>query len=335
MIKVGLVGYGLAGAVFHEPLLSASDEFELTGVLTSRNHPMGVASIDELLRRSDLVVVASPNATHFPLAKAALEGGKHVVVDKPFTVTLDEADQLIDLAGKQKRQLGAFHNRRWDGDFLTVEQIVGELGEVLLFEANWDRFRPAIKEGWREEGGLGAGLLSDLGPHLIDQALRLFGMPDALAADIIAQRPGAKVDDYFELTLHYGKMRACLRSSTLIASPRPRFAMHGTGGSFVKHGLDPQESQLKSGMDPRNPLFGVAEENATLVLADGRTRVVTPERGRYLFFYEQVAAAILSGAPLPVLAEEAREGLLLIDLARQAAQEGRLLPVQDASSTAD
>ncbi|HLO21728.1 MAG TPA: Gfo/Idh/MocA family oxidoreductase, partial [Sphingomicrobium sp.] len=203
MIRVGLVGYGLAGAVFHEPLIRACTRLELTGVLTSRDHELRSDSMEDLLGRSDLIVIATPNQTHFPIARTALGSGKHVVVDKPFTVTLDEADKLIGLAAEHERVLSVFHNRRWDGDFQTVERILPKLGDILLFEANWDRFRPAIKEGWRERSGPGTGLLSDLGPHLIDQALRLFGMPSRIAADIIAQRPRAKVDDYFEITLHY------------------------------------------------------------------------------------------------------------------------------------
>jgi scyllo-inositol 2-dehydrogenase (NADP+) len=334
VIRTGLIGYGLAGAVFHEPLIRACERLELTGVLTSRDHPLRVGSLDELMGPSDLVVIASPNQTHFALAKAALENGKHVVVDKPFTVTVEEADELIRIASERERLLSVFQNRRWDGDFLTVEKILPELGEVLLFEANWDRFRPAIKQGWREQPGPGAGVFNDLGPHLIDQALRLFGTPDAVQADIAAQREGAEVDDYFEVTLHYGPMRACLRSSSLIAAPRPRFAVHGTRGSFVKHSLDPQEAQLKAGLRPRDQGFGEDSQDGTLTRAEGTAEPVQTERGNYLAFYQALAAAILDGAPVPVPAEEARDGLLLIDLARRASRLERRLPVPDASSPA-
>jgi scyllo-inositol 2-dehydrogenase (NADP+) len=335
MIRVGIIGYGLAGAVFHEPLVRACDRLDLTGVLTSREHPLRADSVDSLLNGADLVIIASPNQTHFSLAKVALESGKHVVVDKPFTVALDEADELILLAQRHQRILTVFQNRRWDADFLAVQRILRELGEVLLFEANWDRFRPEIKEGWREMPMPGSGLLSDFGPHLIDQALRLFGMPYYVEADIITQRPGAKVDDYFDISLHYGAMRACLRSSTLAASARPRFAVYGTAGSFVKHGLDPQEAQLKAGMDPRDAAFGLDTQCGTLTFGDGRSGKVPAERGQYLCFYESVAAAILDGAPVPVPAEEARNGMLLIDLARRAAQAGQRLAVPDASWMAE
>jgi len=293
-----------------------------------------VDSLEQLLDRADLIVIASPNPTHFDLAKTALEHGRDVVIDKPFTVTVEEADELIRVAKRRERVLTAFHNRRWDGDFLTVRKITSNLGKIMLFEADWDRFRPMIKQGWREEGGPGSGVFSDLGPHLVDQVLQLFGMPEAVEADITRQREGAKADDYFDVTLHYGPMRACLRSSTLVAAPRPRFAMHGTAGSFVKHGLDPQEMQLKSGLRPGDPGFGETSEQGTLVDADGNARSIPTERGNYLAFYDAVAAAILGEAPVPVPAEDARDGLAIIDLARRASALAQRLPVPAANSPA-
>ena len=353
MIRVGLAGYGLAGSVFHAPLIRACGRMQLSAVLTSRDVRDRVATIEELLERSDLVVVATPNRTHFEIAAAALDAGKHVVVDKPFTASVEEAEALIALARKRQRVLTVFHNRRWDSDFLTVQKLRSQLGEIELFEAHWDRFRPAIKRGWREEDHAGGGVLSDLGPHLIDQALVLFGMPDALSADVLAQRPGAQVDDYFDLTLHYGTRRVCLGSSTLIAQPRPRFAVHGLDGSFVKYGLDPQEAQLKSGMDPRDDRFGLDERSGTLTFGEGahgkapaddgsfgsrfvgagRCGNVPSERGNYRAFYEKVADAILGGARVPVDPVDARAGLVLIDLARRAAELGQRLLVPAASWT--
>jgi scyllo-inositol 2-dehydrogenase (NADP+) len=332
VIRVGLIGYGLAGAVFHEPLINACNGLELTAVLTSREHPLRVDSVEELFRRCDLVVVASPNDSHFPLAQAALEQGKHVVVDKPFTVAVAEADALIALARKARRMLTVFHNRRWASDFLSLRQVLPRLGELFLVEAHWDRFRPEVRERWRERPGPGAGLLADLGPHMVDEMLQLFGMPDAIAADIFAQRPGAMVDDSFDLRLDYGSRRVWLRASSMVAEPRPRFAVHGSGGSFVKHGLDPQEEQLKAGMDPRDPRFGVEESSGTLTRPDGSTEQVPTERGRYLDFYTAVVAAIADGAPVPVAPADARDGLAHLDLARRAAAEGRRLPVQAARS---
>lgn len=301
-------------------------------MLTSRDAPNRVTNLDELIQRSDLVIVASPNTTHFTIAVQALKAGRHVVVDKPFTVTVDEADELIRIAHERERVLSVFHNRRWDADFLTLRALLPRLGEVLLFEAHWDRFRPSIKPGWREQPEPGSGLLSDLGPHLIDQALQLFGMPDALTAEVLSQRPGAQVDDYFDLTLHYSARCVCLRSSTLVAAPRPRLSVHGTSGSFVKHGLDPQEAQLKSGMNPLDPGFGVDPIAGTLTHADGSPETVPSRHGNYRAFYEAVADAILNGAPPPVRPQDARDGLSLFDLARRASAEGRRLAAPAASA---
>jgi scyllo-inositol 2-dehydrogenase (NADP+) len=331
MIRVGLVGYGLAGSVFHAPLIDACERMELAAIMTSRDVPARVGSIDGLIDRSDLVVVASPNQSHFPIAKAALQAGRHVVVDKPFTVTVDEADALIGLAEERRHVLSVFHNRRWDSDYLTVREILPQLGEVMLFEAHWDRFRPQIKEGWREQPEPGSGVFNDLGPHMIDQALQLFGMPDSIRADIGAQRPHAQVDDYFDVTLHYGAMRVCLRCSTLAASPRPRFAIHGTNGSYIKHGLDPQEPQLKSGIDAHDRSFGVDPVDGLFVSPDGESEPVPTRRGDYRAFYDGVAAAILDGPPPPVAPRDARDGLALISLARRSAAEGQRLPVRGAS----
>lgn len=332
MIRTGLAGFGLAGSVFHAPLINACHRMELSAVLTSRDAPKRVDSIEDLIRRSDLVVIASPNDSHFPIAQQALEAGKHVVVDKPFTVSLQEADELIRLAAEKRRVLSVFHNRRWDSDFRTVRELMPQLGQVMLFEAHWDRFRPAIKQGWREAPQPGGGLLSDLGPHMIDQALQLFGAPEAIEADILAQREGAAVDDYFDLTVHYGRARVCLRSSTLVAAARPRFAIHGTGGSFVKYGLDPQEAQLKAGLRPHDGAFEVDPNDGTFTHPDGRVEHVPSKRGNYLAYYDAMAAAILDDGPVPVTAEDARDGLMLIGLARDAARQGRKIPVPVSSS---
>jgi scyllo-inositol 2-dehydrogenase (NADP+) len=331
-IRVGLVGYGLAGSVFHAPLIGACPRLELAAILTTRDAPDRVSTFDELIDRSDLVVVASPNTSHFPLARRALEAGRHVVIDKPFTATVDEANQLIRIAARRELVLSPFHNRRWDGDFLTVRELLPGLGDVLLFEAHWDRFRPEIKQGWREVPGPGAGLWNDLAPHMVDQALLLFGMPDAVEAGILAQRRDALVDDYFDVTVHYGALRVCLRSSSLVAAPRPRFSIHGTGGSFVKSGLDPQETQLKASVLPGDPGYGMDVEHGTRIEADGSRGEVPTERGNYPAFYEAIAAAILDGAPVPVSAEDARDGLVVIDLARRAASSGQRMPFPGASS---
>jgi scyllo-inositol 2-dehydrogenase (NADP+) len=301
-VRTGLIGRGMAGTVFHAPLIRAVPRLELAAIA-------GSADAQELIADPaiDLIVVATPNVTHFPLAEAALRAGKHVVVDKPFTVTLAEADALIALARAQARVLTVFHNRRWDGDFLTVRELMPRLGDVMLAEMHWDRFRSAIKQGWREVPGVGAGLLFDLAPHMVDQVLLLFGKPDSVTRDVAVQRPGAAVDDYFELILRYGPRRVIVSASTLVAAPRPRFAFHGTGGSFVKYGIDPQEEALKAGR-----LVAADRQPGTFTSPDGRSIEVPTIRGDYRLFYEGVADAILEGAPAPVDPADARAGLELI-----------------------
>ena len=324
MIRAGLIGRGMAGTVFHAPLLRAIEGIELAATAGSAD---GTAlNADPTI---GLVVIATPNTTLFPLAPAALEAGKHVVIDKPFGVSSEEAQTLIALAGEQQRLLTVFHNRRWDGDFLTVEALVrsGRLGEIMLYEAHWDRLRAAIKQGWREVPAQGAGLLWDLGPHLIDQSLRLFGRPQTIHADIAVQREAAAVDDYFQLTLDYGRMRAILGASTLVADPRPRFDLHGNGGSFRKYGLDPQEARLRAG-DPVSEELGTDATQGTLTSAKGKRETVATEPGRYLSFYEAVAAAICGEGPMPVDPADALDGLRLIELACESARTGRRLPFQ-------
>jgi scyllo-inositol 2-dehydrogenase (NADP+) len=341
MIAVGLIGYGLGGRVFHAPLIDAVARLGLAAIATSRAEEVGqswpgVATVADPERviedpAIDLIVVSTPNDSHFALARAALAAGKHVVVDKPLTVDASEGRALVDLARERGRVLSVFHNRRWDGDFLTVRRLLAEgaVGTPMLYEARWDRFRLEQRTGWKDEARPGTGLLPDLGSHLIDQALLLFGMPEAIQADLIAQRAGGVVEDYFELTLHYGAMRAILSASTMVKAARPRFAVHGTGGSFVKHGLDPQEDSMAAGMRPNDAGFGEDKPELFGTLADaaGDTRRIATDRGDYRRFYEGVADAILDGAPPPVDPIDAVTGLELIALARRSAAEGRRLAV--------
>jgi scyllo-inositol 2-dehydrogenase (NADP+) len=339
LVRVGLIGFGMAGATFHAPLISAVPRLRIDAVATSRAEQVrglaGEVSVVADAQRMaedpdlDLIVIATPNRTHFPLARAALQAGKHVVVDKPLALDVGEADVLIALASERSRLLSVFHNRRWDGDFLTVRRLIDSrsLGEVMLYEARWDRFRPAIKQGWRELPVDGAGLLNDLGPHLIDQTLQLFGQPEAVSADIAIQRAEARVDDYFELTLHYGPMRAILSASTLVAAARPRFSVHGTEASFIKYGLDPQEAGLKAGASPSDRLFGHDDPASFGTVLDGvgRAEKVATEVGRYVSYYEAIASALLDGGPIPVKAADARDGLRIIELARLSAEQGSRL----------
>ena len=335
MLHVGLIGYGLAGASFHAPLIGVVPGLRLAGIVTSRRDGVArdwpqaaiVEDAKTLLADPaiDLVVIATPDHLHAPLARAALLAGKHVVIDKPFVTDPADGAALIALADARGLMLSAFHNRRWDSDFLTVRKVLadGVLGGIALAELRWDRFRPAIKPGWRETPG--AGLLNDLGPHLLDQALQLFGAPEAIMADIATQRAEAATEDYFELTLHYGARRVIVSAASLLAQPRPRFALHGTGGSFVKYGIDPQEAVLRAGLPPTTRGFGedAPEDYATLTAADGTTRRVPSERGDWRLYYAGVVAAIADGAQPPVPAREALAVIELVALARQSATEGR------------
>jgi scyllo-inositol 2-dehydrogenase (NADP+) len=337
-IQVGLIGFGLAGRCFHAPLILADPQLHLAAVATSRvaeaaafRHDLIVYPDGEALIHDpalDLVVIATPSASHAPLARAAIEAGKHVVIDKPFVVVPGEGEALAKLAVASGRVLAVFHNRRWDADFLTLRRLLAEdrLGRVSDVAFAWDRFRPRIKQGWREQAGPGAGLLADLGPHLADQALILFGTPDRVTGDLAMQRDGVAVDDWFAVTLHYGERRVLLAASTLAAAPRPRMAVNGVVGSYVKWGLDPQEAVLRAGGSPDDPGYGIEPPEAwgSLVTAEGSVAVPS-ERGDWRRFYAGVAAAIGDGGPPPVTPAEALVGLRLLALARASAAAGRTL----------
>jgi scyllo-inositol 2-dehydrogenase (NADP+) len=328
-IRVGLIGHGLSGAYFHGPLLEAAKSFRIVLVATARpeslrlrrdaprcvGDPLSACSSDDV----DLIVVASPNDTHYRLGRAALEAGKHVVIDKPFALSAAEADELIALARSRGLLLGAFQNRRLDGDFLALKRVLrdGELGEVLLFESRWDRFKKDLTPGWRLQPGPGAGLLWDLGPHLIDQALQLFGTPDRWTADLGVQRPRAAVDDYFELTLWYGRMRCILSASISVAGARPRFAAHGTLGSYVTVGVDPYEAALRRGEQPRDPGFRnrLPSMQADRIDVDKQHHPLEIEAGRWEEFYPDVASGILGGTATENAAEHALATIAMIESA--------------------
>lgn len=338
-VNVALFGFGLAGKSFHAPLIGIEPRLRLARVVTSRKDEVAQAYPDAIVTTDagsvlssddvDLVVIATPNKTHASIARDALLAGKHVVIDKPFAPDTAEGTGLIALAEERNRTLTVFHNRRWDADFLTVAKLVGEgrLGEINHAEFRWDRLRPDVRQGWKELPDEGTGLLADLGPHLIDQALLLFGPPDTITGDTAFQRAGTLVDDYFELTLHYGVRRVILSASTLIGAPRPRFALHGTKASFVKYGMDPQEDWMRGGRRPGGEGYGIepAAAHGTLIAPDGQRETVTSARGDWPTFYREVAAAILDGAPPPVDPADAVMGLRIIESARRSARDGRSL----------
>ena len=321
-LGVALVGYGYVGRTFHAPLIGAVDGLHLHAVVTSRAdevraHWPGTRCHADLTAALDdpevaLVVLATPNALHAPQAHAALDAGRHVVVDKPFTVTLGEARAVAEHADRAGRVLSVFHNRRWDSDFLTLRALLEAraLGEVTYFESRFDRYRPVVRDRWRERAGPGAGLWYDLGPHLVDQALLLFGEPAAIHADIAAMREGAQVDDYFHVVLTYPRRRVVLHASTLVAANDLRFAVHGTRGSFVKYGLDAQEDALKAGRTPGDDGWGVDPRPGVLTVVEGEAAVhhdVPRIPGDYRRYYEGVRDAMLGTGVNPASGWEGAE----------------------------
>lgn len=349
MIDVGLVGFGFGGKVFHAPVIRAVEGLRLTTIVQRRGggapdprYPdvAFVRSVDELLTRTvDLVVIATPNTSHHPIAKQCLLAGRHVVVDKPFTTTIGEAQELVQLGKERGRVLSVYQERRYTGDFVTLRKVLSEgvLGRIVTFEAHFDRFRPELKPtAWREQPQPGSGVWFDLGPHLLDQALLLFGIPQAIGADIRIEREAAAVDDAFDVTLHYPRMRAHLRASMLAAPLAPSFAAHGTKGSFIKYGLDPQEAALKSGRAPDEPDWDVEppEMYGNLTTPEG-TRAIPTIPSSFTHYYENVRDAILGNAQLAVMPEQALDVMRGLELAVASSQGRRVLPwttTQDAKS---
>lgn len=345
-IRVGVIGFGLAGRYFHAAVIQDTAGLELACIVqrsgdeAARAYP-GVAaarSVDELLAEKSirLVIIATPNDSHYKLASECLREGRHVVVDKPFALSIAEASGLIRMARERKLLLSVYQNRRWDGDFQTVRQIMAsrELGRIVSFESHLDRFRPAPRrDRWRESGGgLGGGILWDIGPHLIDQTLVLFGTPQWLTASVRIEREGAVVDDAWDILLEYenpGVSTVLLRSTLTACIPGPRFALHGTRGSFIKWGLDPQEDQLKSGMTYESPGMGEEPKSAwgELRVCEGGTRRIPTVRGDYRAFYANVRDALLGRSELAVKPEQAWRTIRLIELARESSRDGRRVPV--------
>ena len=338
MIDVGLVGFGFAGRTFHAPVIAAVEGLRLAAILQRRGseaqqaYPEAqvVRTLDELLAIDSirLVVIATTNTTHFDLAGQCLLAGRDVVVDKPFTTSYAEAAELVDLATTNHRLLSVYQNRRWDGDFRTIRGLLseGKLGRVVLFESHFDRFRPQLKDNaWRERPEPGAGVLFDLGPHLIDQAMVLFGTPEAIGADLRIERDGASVDDAFDVVLHYPRMRALLRAGVLVSTPTPRFAVQGTQGGYLKYHLDPQEDALKRGETPGGESWGheAPERWGTLLSAQGESLVaetLPTLPGDYRQYYENVRDAILGKAPLDVTAEDALRVMRALELAIESSR---------------
>ncbi|MDM0116165.1 oxidoreductase [Variovorax sp. J22R133] len=347
IVPVGLVGYGFAGQTFHAPVLSTVPGLRLAAVASGQADKVKadwpgaavVPDVTALLKQHpevELIVVATPNAAHFPVAKAALEAGRHVVVDKPFTLDAAQARELAALAQRTGKLLAVYQNRRFDSDFLTLRDVLasGRLGRPVYLESHFDRYRPEVRVRWREQKVPGAGLWVDLGSHLVDQAVQLFGKPDTLQLDAAPMRDGALVDDYFHAVLRYDSgphapLRVVLHATTLAAHAAPRYMLHGTKGSYVKYGVDPQEDALKAGQRPGSENWGVDPSLGDLKVAavgDWFQNTTWPNRrGNYADYYAAIRDAIRGTGPNPVPPEQAVELMELLDLGARSAAEGRAL----------
>ncbi|MGA7156401.1 MAG: Gfo/Idh/MocA family oxidoreductase [Acidobacteriaceae bacterium] len=358
-IRTAVLGYGFAGRIFHSPFVHAVPGLELSAIVqrhgdnAAADYPgtRVVRSVDEVFGDAtiELIVVATPNDSHVEMATRALEAGKHVVVDKPIAGRSAEVRALIDLATKKGKVLAPFHNRRFDGDFLTVKKLVeeGRLGRIARVDSRFDRFRPMQRPNtWKEAGGPANGLLFDLGPHLLDQALALFGTPRTITASIRRERDVTEIEDAFDIALEFdgraghGVRYEC-HASMLAAEPAPRFRVQGTRGNYVKYGLDPQEAALLKGERPKEVGSAEAwlpeEESAwgTLTLATQMTEPVQLERtklktevGDYRRFYENVRDALLGKAKLIVSAEDGYRSIRVLELALEASDQNHTLPVE-------
>ena len=334
-IRVSLIGYGYASKTFHAPLVAGTPGMELAAITSSDETKVradwpAVPVVTEPKHlfndpNIDLIVIPTPNDTHFPLAKAALEAGKHVVVDKPFTVTLSQARELDALARSLGRLLSVFNNRRWDSDFLTVKALINEgtLGEIAFFESHFDRYRPQVRDRWREQAGPGSGIWYDLAPHLLDQAVHLFGLPVSMTVDLAQLRPGAQTTDYFHAILSYPQRRIVLHGTMLAAAESARYIIHGARGSYVKFGLDPQEERLKNGERLPQEDWGYDMRDGVVTRAEGEVLVeetVLTLPGNYPAYYAAIRDALNGSGENPVPASQAIQIMELIELGIESAK---------------
>lgn len=332
-IKTALCSFGMSGRVFHAPFLTTHPAFELYGVCErstdkAKEYYPAVKvyrTIEAMLEDEviELIVVNTPNTTHFEYCKAGLLAGKHVICEKPFTVTVEEANELIGLADTQNKKLSVFQNRRYDSDYKTIKQVLDQqlLGEIVEVEFHFDRFKEELSPKLHKEtAGKGKGALYDLGSHLIDQALQLFGWPQALFADITAMRPISQVDDYFELLLYYPQSRVRLKGSYQVREALPGYIIHGNKGSFIKPKTDVQELQLQAGVLPTDESYGIepdSEKGLLHTISNGEIirKYIPSETGNYTAYYEAIYQSIRNEQPLPVTAEQGRDVVRIIEAA--------------------
>ncbi|MDE1463496.1 oxidoreductase [Spartinivicinus poritis] len=338
MIKTGIIGYGFSAQTFHLPFIKHLNEFELTAISSSKSEQVladnpGIQVYDtaeQLIKdnTTELVIITSPNDTHYDLAKLALANGKHVIVEKPFVTQVAQGEELIALAKEKGLVLSTYHNRRWDGDFLTINHLIETkaLGEIRLFESHFDRFRPTVRQRWREQAGEGTGIWYDLGSHLVDQALCLFGWPKAITACCRALRENSQVTDYFHVQLHYPNHEVVLRSSPFSAGPGLRFQVEGTKGSFVKYGLDPQEDQLKQGGGPASESWARELDAKHGMLFQEEKETIYPTLlGGYQHYFRNIAQAIMESKTVAVTVEQALAVIKIIQLAERSSAMGQTI----------
>lgn len=339
-IKTAVIGYGFSAKTFHIPFISNLPEFELAAISSSQTVAVTTdfptvthyLSADVLLMDADieLVIITAPNDVHFQLAKTALEQNKHVIIEKPFVTQVADGEALIALAAEKGLILSVYNNRRWDGDFLTVKKLIADnrLGKIKCFDSHFDRFRPAVRQRWREQSMNGGGILFDLGPHLIDQALQLFGLPKSITAQCLIMREGSTNVDYFNLVLHYPGNVVTLHSDLFSAGPNKRFSVKGTKASYEKLGLDPQEDRLKVGILPLDENWAdeTPEHYGQLYTSDA-VETITTERGGYQRYFREMAEAIRANNAAPVSAVDALWSIKLIALAMESSRLGKTLTV--------
>ncbi|MDB5256918.1 MAG: oxidoreductase [Chitinophagaceae bacterium] len=338
-IVTALASYGMSGQVFHAPFIEAHPGFQLkyiverTNSLSAERYPLStiVRSFEEVLNDEEveLVVVNTPNQLHASMAAQALLAGKHVVVEKPFSITVEEGKEVMRIAAQQQRTLNVFHNKRFEGEFKTVRQLIQDnvLGQLSLFETHFDRYRPEIgPKKWKEEDVPGAGLLYDLGPHMIDQALVLFGWPKAITGDLQKQREGSKVIDYFHITLHYEQHDAIVTAGMFAQGPVVKYLIKGTNGVYTKYGTDPQEALLKQGVLPTTYDWGkeASSQWGKITNTQGEESFVPTAAGTYMDYYESVYQTIRHGAAQAVRAEEALDTIAVIELAHKSSEAGNV-----------
>jgi len=335
-IKTAIVGFGSVAEKMHAPLIDVCPDLDLIAAV-ERHHTKCQSiypnvttfrSLDELLEAdvADLIVITTPNEFHFPMAKKCLEAGKHVVVDKPVTIFSHEAKELNSLSLEKGLICSVFHNRRYDGDFMTLQKLVrqGDLGDLVYLESHFDRFRPEVSENWREKEVPGNGITFDLGSHLIDQVVVLFGLPIWIQADIRKQRTGAVADDYFDIILDYGKVKARVTASALVNVPTPKFLLLGKNGSYQKFGLDVQEAAFKAGEKPQGTSWGVeSEDKWGKLYIDEEIKRYETIPGDYRILYQNVADAILNRKDLDITIPQTISVLKIIEASFKSSEEGK------------